>query len=215
MSELSQPLMAASVEAMTRAAEQFHEALDESTTAYLEGRGLLEAGIHAQLGRVPADTSPAWRQYAGRLAIPFLNGNGDCVLIRFRDLSGNSTAKYLQMTDSNNVPYNLPALISGQRTINVCEGELDALTLRAMGFAAIGITGANGWKPHYRKLLDPFERVLVWGDNDDAGRSFNSTVKASARQAQPAYLEQDINDSYISDGGMEILSAFAEAGGLE
>ena len=214
MSELSQPLMAASVEAMTRAAEQFHEALDESTTAYLEGRGLLEAGIQARLGVVPRDTSPAWRQYIGRLSIPFFNASGDCVLIRFRDLSGSSPAKYLQMADSRNVPYNIPALVSGARTINVCEGELDALTLSAMGLAAIGITGANGWKPHYRKLLDPFERVVVWGDSDDAGRAFNSTVKASVRQAQPAYLENDINDTYVTEGEMPILSAFSEAGGL-
>lgn len=161
------------------------------------------------------DASPAWHPYRGRLAIPFFNGNGDCVLIRFRDLTGSSPAKYLQIADSRNVPYNMPALISGARTIIVCEGELDALTLTGMGFAAIGITGASAWKPHYRKLLDPFERVIVWGDPDDAGRAFNSTVKQSVRQAQPAYLETDINDSYINDGGMEIISAFAEAGGIQ
>lgn len=215
MRELTQPATESSVEAMTRAAAQFHEALDESTNQYLEGRGLAEAAIAGRLGLVPQDASPAWHQYRGRLSIPFFNASGDCVLIRFRDLTGGSPAKYLQMADSNNVPYNMAALVSGQRTINVCEGEFDALTLSQMGFAAIGITGANGWKPHYRRLLDPFERVVVWGDNDDAGRSFNSTVKASVRQAQPAYLEQDINESYVEDAGMSILSAFAEAGGLQ
>lgn len=215
MQELSLPIMASSVEAMTRAAAQFHEALGGEALEYLESRGLSGVAAGAQLGEVPWDASPAWHQYRGRLSIPFFNANGDCVLIRFRDLSGTSSAKYLQMADSNNVPYNMPALISGQRTINVCEGELDALVLSAMGFAAIGITGANGWKPHYRKLLDPFERVVVWGDNDEAGRAFNSTVRKSVRQAQPAYLEDDINDTYTSQGELPILAAFQEAGGLQ
>ena len=215
MRELSLPTPDSSVEAMTRAAAQFHEALDGEALEYLATRSLSEGARGAQLGKVPHDAGPAWHQYRGRLSIPFFNASGDCVLIRFRDLTGGSPAKYLQMADSNNVPYNMAALVSGQRTINVCEGEFDALTLSQMGFAAIGITGANGWKPHYRRLLDPFERVVVWGDNDDAGRSFNSTVKASVRQAQPAYLEQDINESYVEDAGMSILSAFAEAGGLQ
>lgn len=214
MLELTPPTMDSSVEAMTRAAAQFHEALGGEAREYLESRGLAEVGHGHRLGEVPQDASPAWHPYRGRLSIPFFNANGECVLIRFRDLSGSSPAKYLQMADSRNVPYNIPALLSGARTINVCEGELDALTLSAMGLAAIGITGANGWKPHYRKLLDPFERVVVWGDNDDAGRAFNSTVKASVRQAQPAYLENDINDTYITEGEMPILSAFSEAGGL-
>ena len=214
MLELTPPTMDSSVEAMTRAAAQFHEALGGEAREYLESRGLAEVGHGVLLGEVPQDTGPAWHPYRGRLSIPFFNANGECVLIRFRDLSGSSPAKYLQMADSRNVPYNIPALLSGARTINVCEGELDALTLTAMGLAAIGITGANGWKPHYRKLLDPFERVVVWGDNDDAGRAFNSTVKASVRQAQPAYLENDINDTYITEGEMPILSALDEAGGL-
>lgn len=215
MLELSLPTTDSSVEAMTRAAAQFHEALGGEAFAHLEARGLAEAARGARLGEVPQDASPAWHPYRGRLAIPFFNANGDCVLIRFRDLSGSSPAKYLQMADTRNIPYNVPALVSGARTINVCEGELDALTLTAMGFAAIGITGANGWKPHYRKLLDPFERVVVWGDNDDAGRAFNSTVKASERRAEPAYLENDINDTYMNDGELPILAAFAEAGGLQ
>lgn len=215
MMELSLPTTDSSVEAMTRAAAQFHEALSAETREYLAGRGLGDAATQARLGEVPQDASPAWHPYRGRLAIPFFNANGDCVLIRFRDLSGSSPAKYLQMADTRNIPYNVPALVSGARTINVCEGELDALTLTAMGFAAIGITGANGWKPHYRKLLDPFERVVVWGDNDDAGRAFNSTVKASERRAEPAYLENDINDTYMNDGELPILAAFAEAGGLQ
>ena len=214
MLELSLPTPDSSVEAMTRAAAQFHEALGGEALEYLEARGLSEAARGHQLGEVPADTSPAWRPYVGRLSIPFFNARGNCVLIRFRDLSGTSSAKYLQMADTRNIPYNAQALVSGARTINVCEGELDALTLSHMGLAAIGITGANGWKAHYRKLLDPFERVVVWGDNDDAGRAFNSTVKASIRQAQPAYMEHDINDTYVNEGELPILSAFAEAGGI-
>lgn len=214
MLELSLPTPASSVEAMTRAAAQFHEALGGEALEYLESRGLAEAAHGHRLGEVPWDCSPAWHPYRGRLSIPFWNAKGDCVLIRFRDLSGSAPAKYLQMADSRNIPYNAQALVSGARTINVCEGELDALTLTHMGLAAIGITGANGWKSHYRKLLDPFDRVVVWGDNDDAGRAFNSAVKASVRQAQPAYMEQDINDTYVAEGEMPILSAFSEAGGL-
>ena len=214
MLEISLPTTDSSVEAMTKAAAQFHAALGGETREYLESRSLAEVAHGARLGEVPWDASPAWHPYRGRLSIPFFNANGDCVLIRFRDLSGDSPAKYLQMADTRNIPYNVPALLSGARTINVCEGELDALTLQSMGLAAIGITGANGWKPHYRKLLDPFDRVVVWGDNDDAGRAFNSAVRSGERRAEPAYLESDINDTYVNEGELPILSAFEEAGGL-
>jgi len=200
---------------MTEAAKTFQASLGDAGREYLEGRGLLEVAERAGLGRVPGDPGPEWGRYAGMLAIPYLTVDREVVSIRFRSIDPERGGpKYLQPPGSEITIYNMPTLASNSRTVIITEGELDCLTLTSLDYTAIGMPGANAWKPHYSRALDGFERVIVAGDPDDAGQKFNETIMSSIRRATAMHLKADINDTANEPGGfLEIAEAFAKAGG--
>ena len=193
----------------------FQESLDDEGREYLEGRGLLEAARGAGLGRVPADVGPEWQKYVGMLSIPYLTVDREVVCIRFRTLDPeDDRPKYLQPPGSEITIYNMPALARNHKTVIITEGELDCLTLEALGYTAIGMPGANSWKPHYSRALDGFQRVIVAGYPDEAGQKFNETIMSSIRRATAMHMKADINDTANQPGGfLEIAEAFAKAGG--
>lgn len=149
------------------------------------------------------------------LAIPYLTVDNEVVGIRFRTLDPDSQGpKYLGLPGAETTPYNLPALLRSTGTVIVAEGELDVVALTHLGYTAIGIPGASNWKPHYSRMLDSFDRVIVAGDPDDAGQKFNETIMASIRRATSMHLKQDINDTMLNPMGFaEIAQAFSRAGG--
>jgi len=200
---------------MTEAATLFQESLGDAGREYLEGRGLAEVAGAAGLGLVPGDVGPEWQKYAGMLSIPYLTVDREVISIRFRTIDpDDQRPKYLQPPGSEISIYNMPALARNHKTIIITEGELDCLTLEAYGYTAIGMPGANSWKPHYARALDGFQRVIVAGDPDDAGQKFNETIMSSIRRATAMHLKADINDTASQPGGfLEIAEAFARAGG--
>lgn len=213
--ELLQPLPASRVEHMTEAAKTFAASLDDEGREYLEGRGLAEVATAAGLGRVPGDSGPEWERYVGMLSIPYLTVDREVVSIRFRTIDPeDSRPKYLQPPGSEITIYGMSALARNHKTVIITEGELDCLTLEALGYTAIGMPGANSWKPHYSRALDGFQRVIVAGDPDEAGQKFNETIMSSIRRATAMHMKADINDTANQPGGfLEIAEAFAKAGG--
>ena len=215
MPELLQPLPASRVQHMTEAAKEFQASLGDAGREYLEGRGLAEVAGAAGLGLVPGDTSPEWEKYKGMISLPYLTVDREVVGIRFRTIDPNDPRpKYLQPPGSETSIYNMVALARNHKTIIVTEGELDCLALEALGYTAIGMPGANSWKPHYSRALDGFQKVIVAGDPDEAGQKFNETIMSSVRRATAMHLKQDINDTALKPGGfLEIAEAFSRAGG--
>lgn len=175
------------------------------------GRGIADQASGAGLGEV-VDPDLEWKPYEGMLAIPYWLPNGECMSIKFRRMD-QGTPKYLNTSGTTVPPYNVGAVLKAQDTIVICEGEIEVITLSAMGIPAIGIAGANAWKPHYSRLLDGIDSVIVAGDPDEAGRKFNSDVQRHVPRAVPMYLERDINDTYVDGGSDIILAAIEKAGG--
>lgn len=67
-------------------------------------------------------------------------------------------------------PYHADALESP--VVHVCEGELDAETLRQQGVAACGVSGAGVWLDAWTEALAGAARVVAWHDTrDDAGEA--------------------------------------------
>lgn len=210
--ELLTPLPYPRVQHLTEAMLKFNKDMDDNTRHYLAGRGLNDAPEKFGLG-VVRNPDPEWEQYNNHLSIPYINANNECVGIRFRNLSEGGQPKYRGMPGVDTIPYNVKAVTGNAKTIIITEGEIDCMSLASLGFAAIGIGGANNWKPQYARLLDGFQRVIVWGDPDEAGRTFNREVQRNVKRAVGAYLDTDINDSLVRDGGMDIITAFQKAGG--
>lgn len=60
--------------------------------------------------------------------------------------------------------------IKGRKEVFICEGEMDALYLSQLGYAACGIPGATSFQEHWSTYFDSALRVFVVLDADKAGR---------------------------------------------
>lgn len=168
---------------------------------YLAARGIdrQTAAIH-RLGFV-ADPLPGDEDYAGRLSIPYITPNG-VVDLRFRAI-GEQQPKYLGYPDRPTRLFNVQALLTTSNVVAVCEGEIDTIVMHSLvGIPAVGVPGAQHWKPHYRLLLEDFEHVVVMCDGDQAGREFGRKVVSDLDNATAVHLPDgvDVNEAYLSHG---------------
>lgn len=122
--------------------------------------------------------------------------------------------KYLRTAGTPHRMYNVSALFANSSVIALTEGELDAITVAMCGVPAVGVPGANGWRRHYRRLLEDFATVLVLCDGDEPGRKFGVGVARELDNAKLVTLPdgQDANSLYLAKGRDAILSA-CELGG--
>lgn len=194
-------------------AQRYHESLTAEVRSYLESRGLDKSAVDgARLGLV-VNPDPAHSQYEGRLAIPFLTPTG-VVYMRFRCLQDHNCkdfahGKYEGPAETGTHLYNVPALHNADTVVGICEGELDALVATASGLSAVGVPGAHNWKPYYYRLFDDFERVIVLGDGDTAGRDFANKLAGNMPNAIPRPMPKDEDvSSYVVKHGADAFLTF-------
>jgi DNA primase len=168
---------------------------------YLLHRGIsLEIAKRIRLG-VVADPLPGQEQFINRLAIPYLTPTG-VVDVRFRSM-GPEEPKYMGMAGTSTRLYNVNALHTAGNFIAVCEGEIDAITLRySCGIPAVGVPGANAWKRHYGRLLADFETIYVFADGDQPGSDF---AKSLSKEFNSVIIMQmpdgeDVNSMFLRNG---------------
>lgn len=191
---------------LAEAVDRYHSQVDLAGP-YLSARGIgrVEANTF-QLGFVTGD-NPADADYAGRLAIPYLTPAAGPIDIRYRAISPDDQPKYLSRPGAESHPFNVKDLLVESDAIYVCEGELDAVISSSVGLPTIGIPGASAFKPHYRLLLQDYERVVVLCDGDEAGRQFGKAIAKEIDTAVPISLPDgmDVNDLYLAGGREAIL----------
>lgn len=198
-------------------ADRYHEALDERTLSYLAARGIdQDAATGYRLGLV-SDPDPAHQQYVGRLSIPFITPTG-VVYMRFRCLEDHNCAdlehgKYQGVSGDATHLYNVISLHLAGDTVAVTEGELDALISSEAGMPAVGVPGATNWKPFYYRLFDDYERVIVVGDGDKAGREFVASLARNLPNSirRPMPEGYDVN-SYVLEHGPDAYLAYISKG---
>ena len=146
-------------ESLTKAAKHYHSAL-EVAEDYLLARGLT-IGQATRMGLgVVQEPLTGHEQYRGRLSIPYVTKAG-VVDLRFRSLDPAIEPKYMGLTGATTHLYNVGALFKAASFIEICEGELDTITMDcAVGVPAVGVPGVNNWKPHYTRLFADFEPCL-------------------------------------------------------
>ena len=173
----------------------------ETAEEYLAGRGItLEIARAAHLG-VVHEPLPGHEQFRGRLAIPYMTPTGP-VDIRFRSM-GPEEPKYMGMAGAKTRLYNVQALQQAGDRIAICEGEIDTIILHyAIDFPAIGVPGANNWKPHYTRLLQDFETIYVFADGDKAGGDFAKHLAKEVRGVVVLNMPEgeDVNSTYLEFG---------------
>ena len=156
-------------------ATQRYAANIEVAKEYLSNRSLsVEEAQVFHLG-VVVDPVPGHEAYKGRIAIPYITPSG-VVDIRFRAMY-NEDPKYLGLVGSKTTMFNTQACFVADKYICVTEGEFDCIMMSVKtNHPTIGIPGANNWKPHYTKILDDFEIVIVLADGDAAGLEFGKKI---------------------------------------
>lgn len=198
-------------------ADRYHAALDEKTLSYLAARGIdRDAAAGYRLGLV-ADPDPAHQQYVGRLSIPFITPTG-VVYMRFRcledhDCGDHFHGKYEGVSGDSTHLYNVISLHVSEDTVAVTEGELDALISSEAGMPAVGVPGATNWKPFYYRLFDDYERVIIVGDGDKAGREFVASLARNLPNSirRPMPDGYDVN-SYVLEHGPDAYLAYITKG---
>jgi hypothetical protein len=175
---------------------------------YLQGRGITEdTAVSARLGVVDEPIHGDQAAAYNRLTIPYQTRSG-VVDIRYRcirehNCEESGCAKYLGRPGSSLRLYGVDDLVRAHSTICVAEGEFDRLILHQLGAYAAGCPGVKSWKPHWGRLFEDFERILVFGDGDKAGRDFNKEWAGRFPQSVEMIQmpeELDVNKTYLQYG---------------
>jgi DNA primase len=151
---------------------------------------------------VVKDALPGHEQYTGRLAIPYITPSG-VVDIRFRAI-GNADPKYMGMPGAKTSMFNAQVVLTASDYICVTEGEIDCITVSVKtNHPAVGIPGANNWKPFYSKILDDFDTVIVLADGDTAGMDFGKKVSRELGNVNIVQMPEghDVNSIVMLEGG--------------
>lgn len=147
------------------------------------------------------DPLPGHEPYKGRLAIPYITPSG-VVDIRFRAMH-NEDPKYMGLVGAKTTMFNTKACFVADKYICVTEGEFDCIMMGVKTeHPTIGIPGANNWKPHYAKILDDFEIVIVLADGDAAGLEFGKKISRELGNVNIISMPEgeDVNSMMIKRG---------------
>ena len=145
---------------------------------------------------------PGHEPYAGRLAIPYITPSG-VVDIRFRALTPEQEPKYLGLVGSKTTMFNTQACFAADKYICVTEGEFDCIMMSVKTtHPTVGVPGANNWKPHYGKILDDYETVIVLADGDVAGLEFGKKISRELGNVNIISMPdgEDVNSIMIKKG---------------
>lgn len=190
---------------LASATRRYAETLAANAPAmsYLHRRGFSLASVALlRLGLVPESApEPGHEAVRGHLAIPYLTPAG-VVGMRFRAPPGSSSgAKYWGPPGQPARLYQPGACLGREGdALVICEGELDAASAWLLGggeWAAVGVPGANAWRPHWAAALEGWQRKVLVPDNDDAGRALAAAVRAEWPDALVVPVESDVNDAAV------------------
>ncbi len=185
---------------LLQAAQQYASQI-HLATEYLATRNLSVAEAQRFHLGVVKDALPGHEQYLGRLAIPYITPSG-VVDIRFRTL-GDIDPKYMGMPGAKTSMFNAQTVLTASDYICVTEGEIDCITVSVKTtHPAVGIPGANNWKPFYSKILDDFDTVIVLADGDSAGMDFGKKVSRELGNVNIVQMPEghDVNSIVMLEG---------------
>lgn len=194
-------------------AQRYHDDLTPEVSTYLADRGIDKDVAHGYLLGLVVSPDPLHEAYEGRLSIPYITPTG-VVSMRFRCLEDHECrdlghGKYEGMPGENTFLFNVQALHDADIEVGISEGELDAIVATISGVYAVGVPGAQNWKPHWYRLFDDFERVPILGDGDKAGRAFASKLAHNIPNGEAKVMPtgHDVT-SYVVENGAEDFVAF-------
>ena len=152
-------------------AVNYDDAADvEAKLSYLLKRGFTKETLeHFEVG---------WSAQKERIVIPVRNENFKLVGVIGRAINEDRKPKYLYSDGlpKKGVLFNLP-FAKSYKSVIVVEGSLDALRVHQAGFPnVVAALGAHMTEGQGQLLNRYFLDVIVFGDNDDAGKALGASI---------------------------------------
>lgn len=119
--------------------------------------------------------------YKGFTAIPWHTSSGRLANVKYRSTSDRRFFYEKDVTPISSLVYGLDVVEQRQEDYAVlCEGEVDVLSWRTAGIAAIAVGGAHASNVQLDEIKrSGIKRLYLGGDNDEQGRKLNEQVKSS------------------------------------
>jgi hypothetical protein len=116
----------------------------------------------------------------GVLITPYYNQDGDFLYNKYRK----GKDRWCD-SDITQVPYGLKLLPDDGERVYITEGESDLQTLIVNRcYPALGMPGAQSFKPEWVDYLRGFKNVYIVPDNDKAGRMFSEKVSETLNEEE-------------------------------
>lgn len=120
--------------------------------------------------------------WTSSLFFPFYDIEGNIIYIQSRTLNQEQEKKfkYVNLSEIETVPFNLPILKTLQKneSLVITEGVTDCISSCLMGKKAIGIIGAHGFKSQYAELLKDYDiNVIPDNDKNNTGEKFANKIR--------------------------------------
>lgn len=180
---------------------------------YAQGRGLTAAIVPYKLGASWDRRVSRWR-----LTIPAYDQDGVLQAIKMRLVDRDRTGKrilsaeeadrlgrFTQIKGSGPCVFGIREAMMGAKRdlLVIVEAEILVMRLAGYGIKAVSsVNGAGNLPPETKRLAAQFQKVIVVGDDDPAGRKFGEaramTVNGEFRCPPAGY--NDLDD-WITDGG--------------
>ncbi|AEL19820.1 DNA primase [Mycobacterium phage Iceman] len=204
---------------LREATERYRRSLNGSPAEeYLATRGLMFDSVKDEVDRFMLgyvdDPLPGHEMFRGFMAIPYLRWSREhgwiVVAIRYRciqDHDHRGHGKYMTAPGDQPWLYNTLALLREVPDVAITEGEIDAITAQVCGLPAVGVPGANMWKPYMRELFIGYRTVYVLADGDEPGAEFANRVALTLPNSRviPMPPGEDVNSLVISKGKSALL----------
>jgi len=192
---------------LTEAAKRYADNISPQAQSYLQGRGISPQVASTYLLGSVVEPSVGHEHALDMLSIPYITPSG-VVGIKFRRLD-DGTPKYLWPTGQKIGLFNVGDLHKESDTIAICEGEIDTIILSGcVGIPSVGVAGVSQWKAHFPKLFEPYNKVLIFADNDvkEDGRNPGQELAKRIKEDLPAAIvvglpgNEDVNDLFMYHG---------------
>lgn len=176
--------------------------------SYLESRGI-SAEIQREAGVLFDAKSRA-------VVVPWRDANGRLCSVKFRTVYGKMFWYHRGATPIRELVYGIE--LAKHKTAILCEAEIDALSWRQAGYAAIAIGGASFSEIQADIIKrSPIEELVIATDNDKAGEKLREQVERVMNgyvRVRHAYIEgvfKDANEGLCKRGVGAMQSAFEKS----
>jgi twinkle protein len=147
---------------------------------------------------------------------PFYEQGGNLAMLKRLAIKRVNGKKDIRPTskDQKKILFGWQALPEKTRSIVICEGEINAMSISQMGFPALSVPFGAGkgnkqdWVENEYENLERFDEIYLWFDQDKAGKEAIPELVARLGRERCRIIEskQDANEILCTTGSMDDLA---------